>query len=60
MKKFMKEKCRSPEDSKFVKQALDKVEENSSFIESRRKNVTFKFSDTQAVVSFEPFQSNNL
>ena len=38
-----------------MKQALDKIEENSKFIEDHRKNVVFKFSDTQAVVSSFPY-----
>ena len=47
----MKDKCRSPDDSKLLKQALEKIDENVKFIETRRNNVTFKFNDKHAVVS---------
>src|SRR3989442_1266415 len=53
MKKFIKESCKNAEDSKTLKQAVDKIQENSSFIESRRNGVTFKFSDVSAVDAWE-------
>lgn len=51
IKKFIKERCKSPEDSRLLKQALDKIDENVKFIEQRRKNVAFKFNTTNEVVS---------
>lgn len=52
IRRFLKERCRCPDDSKLMKQALEKVDENCKFIESKRKSVNFKFSDTAAVVSY--------
>jgi len=52
LKKFVKD-CKNPEDSRLVKQVLEKIEENSKYITNKRSVVTFKFSDTMAVESWE-------
>lgn len=46
----MKEKCKNGEHSKLLKQACDKIEENSKFIEEKRSKAEFKFSDMDSVV----------
>lgn len=51
LKKFIKDKCKSANDGKLLKQLVEKIEENNRFITNRRKTVNFKFNDTEAVVS---------
>ena len=53
IKKFLKEKCKNPEDHRLLKQVVDKIEENSKFITDKRTSVTFKFSDSGAVEVWE-------
>lgn len=53
MKKFIKEKCKNPEHSKLLKQACEKIDENSKFIEERRSKCNFKFTDIDAVATWE-------
>lgn len=52
LKKFVKDKCKNSNDSKLLKQLVEKIDENSKFIIDLRKTVDFKFNDLDAVVSF--------
>ncbi|KAB7507525.1 Nucleolar complex protein 2-like protein [Armadillidium nasatum] len=52
LKSFLK-KCKVAVYSKKVKQLLDKINENSQFISDRRKDVTFKLTDSEAIKNWE-------
>ncbi|KAI1301362.1 Nucleolar complex protein 2 -like protein [Halotydeus destructor] len=53
LRKFLKERCKNSDDSRYMKQVLDKIEENVKFIETKRKGVGFAFSDQGEVDSWE-------
>jgi nucleolar complex protein 2 len=50
LKEFVK-KCKVGNFTKQMKQILDKVEENSTFITSRRRSANLNLSDRKAIVS---------
>ncbi|XP_076056618.1 nucleolar complex protein 2 [Oratosquilla oratoria] len=52
LKGFLK-KCKVPNYTKKVKQLVAKITENSSFIEERRKGVSFSISDVTAAKEWE-------
>jgi len=52
LKSFLKS-CKVPNYTKKIRQLLDKIQENSAFIENKRKGVTFGIADTKAVKDWE-------
>lgn len=52
IREFLK-KCKVANYTRKLKQILDKVEENSKFIELERKTATFKLSDSKAIEDWE-------
>nr|CAG4640698.1 EOG090X02MG [Eulimnadia texana] len=52
IKAFLK-KCDFPNYTKKMKQLLEKIQENSQFVENKRRQVSFDLSNTEAVRGFE-------
>lgn len=52
LRDFLK-KCKVANYSRKLRQVLEKLEENSKFVETERKNATFKLSDAKAVEDWE-------
>ncbi|CAK8694755.1 unnamed protein product [Clavelina lepadiformis] len=52
LKKFVKE-CKTPNYSKVIKQIVEKVQENSEFIQRKRSDITFDIKDISAMAAWE-------
>lgn len=52
LKKYLKE-CKNSNYSRKLKQLLDKILENSKFIEDERRKITFGLKDTQEIQAWE-------
>ncbi|KAK4303489.1 hypothetical protein Pmani_024498 [Petrolisthes manimaculis] len=53
LKVFIKNQKNSPEHTIKMKQLLDKIKENSAFIESKRRDVSFGIANSKAVEDWE-------
>ena len=54
MRQFLK-RCHSVQTNQLLKQLLDKIEENSQFINEKRKNVEFSITDGHSIVCHSYF-----
>jgi len=58
LKQYIKKRCKNSNYSRKLKQLLDKLEENSKFIETEREKINFTLKDTQLITAWETTLKN--
>lgn len=58
LKQYIKKRCKNSNYSRKLKQLVDKLEENSKFVESEREKINFTLKDTQLITAWETTLKN--
>lgn len=58
LKQYIKKRCKNSNYSRKLKQLIDKLEENSKFIETEREKINFTLKDTQLITAWETTMRN--
>lgn len=58
LKQYIKKRCKNSNYSRKLKQLVDKLEENSKFIDTEREKINFTLKDTQLITAWETTMKN--
>lgn len=58
LKQYIKKRCKNSNYSRKLKQLVEKLEENSKFVETEREKINFTLKDTQLITAWETTLKN--